>query len=674
MRGMPGSRSGPPETRRGRRGPRDAGAARSGGAASPAGSGTLVLGTTVSARAAAWIGGAAACSAGTIALLLLAAARARNGTWGFPLDDSWIHLCFARNLAELGSYSYFRDQLVTSGSTSPLYTLLLAAAFRLVPDEFLVSYALGILFWGLSALVAWRLARREFADHPWLALGAAAVLALQPRLALLAVSGMETSLFAFLVLAAILLYRARRGPALGIALGLALWCRPDALILWLALACDHGLGRLAARRATPDGGAPASSSRFVWTGFAVAAAFAVAYGAFNHALSGELLPNTFRAKLAFYGGASRLVFFRQDVAGLFLARELLPASVFFVAGAAHALRSSLRRVHVLSTLHLLLVCGFVGTYALELPYAHRFGRYLVPVLPSFVFVATTGLGVVAAVLARLTGKRAAARGLVLVSIAAWLAVSLASLREHAADYARWCAYHEARHVAAGRWIDAQAPRDAVVATHDIGAIAFYGKRRIVDMAGLVTPELIPRAGEEGFEARLEAYLLRAGTTHVAVLTSWLEMVNSRPLFVPTEEPEVLEVHAFGPGRSHLQPHAVSERNRRAMELLLERRDLPSGLALLEESLRRDPASSQTLTYLGVAHELMGRPDAATRDYERALALFPESVDALFGLARVHASLGRVPEALAGARRCLELSPGFEPARRMVAELGSPAPR
>ena len=55
-----------------------------------------------------------------------------NGAAGFPLDDPWIHLQFAKNLHEYGSYSYYRNQTVTSGSTSPLYTLLLAAGFSLI--------------------------------------------------------------------------------------------------------------------------------------------------------------------------------------------------------------------------------------------------------------------------------------------------------------------------------------------------------------------------------------------------------------------------------------------------------------------------------------------------------------------------------------------------------------
>jgi hypothetical protein len=43
----------------------------------------------------------------------------------------------------------------------------------------------------------------------------------------------------------------------------------------------------------------------------------------------------------------------------------------------------------------------------------------------------------------------------------------------------------------GKWVARQAGPDAVIATNDIGAIAFFGQRRIIDTVGLATPEIIP---------------------------------------------------------------------------------------------------------------------------------------------------------------------------------------
>src|SRR5690606_40074609 len=49
---------------------------------------------------------------------------------GFPLDDSWIHQVYGRNLAQTGQWAFITGQ-PSAASTSPLYTVLLAAGYRL---------------------------------------------------------------------------------------------------------------------------------------------------------------------------------------------------------------------------------------------------------------------------------------------------------------------------------------------------------------------------------------------------------------------------------------------------------------------------------------------------------------------------------------------------------------
>ena len=49
---------------------------------------------------------------------------------GFPLDDSWIHLTYARNLAVFGEWA-FQPGKPSAGSTAPLWTALLSIGFFL---------------------------------------------------------------------------------------------------------------------------------------------------------------------------------------------------------------------------------------------------------------------------------------------------------------------------------------------------------------------------------------------------------------------------------------------------------------------------------------------------------------------------------------------------------------
>src|SRR4051812_27049952 len=58
----------------------------------------------------------------------------RTTFWGFPLDDAWIHLQFARNLGTGHGFSY-NPGIPVAGSTAPLWTAVLAlpAALHLEP-------------------------------------------------------------------------------------------------------------------------------------------------------------------------------------------------------------------------------------------------------------------------------------------------------------------------------------------------------------------------------------------------------------------------------------------------------------------------------------------------------------------------------------------------------------
>jgi len=66
------------------------------------------------------------------------------GASGLPLDDGWIHLHFARNLAEGAGFSYNPGHPV-AGSTAPLWTLLLATGFAVAGPALWVVKSLGVL-------------------------------------------------------------------------------------------------------------------------------------------------------------------------------------------------------------------------------------------------------------------------------------------------------------------------------------------------------------------------------------------------------------------------------------------------------------------------------------------------------------------------------------------------
>jgi len=89
----------------------------------------------------------------------------------------------------------------------------------------------------------------------------------------------------------------------------------------------------------------------------------------------------------------------------------------------------------------------------------------------------------------------------------------------------------------------------------------------------------------------------------------------------------------------------------------QRRDYPTAIALMQESLRLFPAQPEVANNLGNALKRGGNPAAALAWYRRALELQPRYIDAQRNLGLCQLTLGQADEAIASFERCLELDPG-----------------
>ncbi|MGH7314006.1 MAG: hypothetical protein ACREJV_12600, partial [Candidatus Rokuibacteriota bacterium] len=159
----------------------------------------------------------------------LAAERWIAGAPGLPLDDAWIHLHFARNLAEGAGFSYNPGTPV-AGSTAPLWTLLLGGTFTVFGPSLLATKVLGVALTVTAALVT-RRAALAWGAAPLAATGAAVALLWTAAFAWGALSAMEVSLAALLVSAALAAHaRDRLIWVAGLA-GLAPLARPETVIL-----------------------------------------------------------------------------------------------------------------------------------------------------------------------------------------------------------------------------------------------------------------------------------------------------------------------------------------------------------------------------------------------------------------------------------------------------------
>jgi hypothetical protein len=607
-------------------------------------------------------------------LFLVLHAHGVNGVNGFPLDDPWIHLTYARNLHDQHTFAYFPGDPGTQGSTSPLYTFLLAAGFSFTRNEKALSYTLGILFQVLFLITLGAWARRRLGGILW-ATAAVLLVALDPRIGLFSVSGMETSLFLFLISLAFYARLSGRGALTGAALGLACWTRPDALIMVVIFAAAE-LVAAPGRTRLPR--------RYLTAGAAIAAGLIAVYFLFNLVIGHTLLPNTFAAKTAYYRMNSRAAFLGSDIPEAFFTGAWVVLTPLALCAIALTVLRMVRRRGDPMTAEAAWAVGLPLAYLVFLPFSHRFGRYLMPALPAMAILALSALREGSAVI--LAPRPAPARGgsgptkprrpepahagAGAARIGA-LAVLLAALALQCAAAARWvpiyteiCRYHYIRHERTGRWLAANTPPGAVIASHDVGAIAYYSGRKVVDIVGVVYSDAVRHLNHADYLAYLNDLFARQKVTHLAFLRNWWEVVNVDPLFTADPRPEIMEVFPWIPGRTHLMPREASQLDTRATGAL-RAGNAPAAITLLEQSLAIDPESSRTLLLLGAAQQITGQTGQAEGSYRRALEFNPGFLDARVALAGLLAGTGRKDEARTLLQEVLRDKPNMAPASDLL---------
>lgn len=165
----------------------------------------------------------------------------------FPMDDAYIHLVYARNLAESGRLYFSMPDEIGVATSSLVWVLLLAAGHLLGLPMILVSKTLGI-----ASLIAVGISIFTLLDSiwpRWKSLTAALLICLSGNMLWFSLNGMETTLFLALGLTALLLYRAGRWGWLGVVLGLLILTRPEGILLAVCLGL---IDLLARRRLTRD--------------------------------------------------------------------------------------------------------------------------------------------------------------------------------------------------------------------------------------------------------------------------------------------------------------------------------------------------------------------------------------------------------------------------------------
>lgn len=457
--------------------------------------------------------------AALLAVLFYLMVSARIFRIGFPLDDAWIHLTYARNFAEHGEWAYRLGER-SAGSTSPLWTFLLAIGFLLNLAPFVWTYFLGWLVLTLLGVYAEQAARNLVTSYrprlPWAGL----FFVLVWHLTWSALSGMETLLHGFLlfVVLAALMSGSRRYLALGVLAGLSIWVRPDGLtllgpILFTALLSEE----------TWSGRGEAIGKTMIGFG-----ALFLPYLLFNLILSGNPMPNTFYAKQAEY----EAYWFSKPLTeriGNYLLPVIASPFLVLIPGLFLWAKKNLRMRNWGALAGAIWFFGYILIYFMRLP-AYQHGRYIIPALPILYLWGL--LGLLDYVTSIKANRQVRFAWPVLVGMLCLVFTYLAA-RQNAHDV-YWI---ESEMVETAQWVKQNLPPDSVLAVHDIGALGYHVPNPLVDLAGLITPEVIPFIREE---TRLMEFLDSRSAEYLIVFPSLYPRLTSQ------KTPEFVAGLEFGP--------------------------------------------------------------------------------------------------------------------------------
>jgi arabinofuranosyltransferase len=489
-----------------------------------------------------------------------------SGTFGFPLDDSWIHAQFARNLALGHGFSY-NPGVPASGSTAPLWTLVLSAGYAVTGNPVLSAKVIGVVFLALSVVLVYMLVGVITTDARQ-ALFAAVVTASLSRLVWAGLSGMEVTLAVTLTLAGILAHVTygrlgdKRQYVSTVLFGLATLARPECAAFFAAAVLDRALsGTLVRWRelAARDWLVP------VAVHVAIFALIVAPFVVFSKVFGLGLLPNTAYAKALLWNrgliAALSTGSFKELVRSFtvhpfdyylsFLQESLSNNPILFIFAAFGFLRLVLsipyqEESRCRSFIIPLSVIVFPLAIGIIVPFgtaSYQEGRYAAPVAPLMLIIGTIGLyeaarygaGILSR--AKFMGRPATVvmeRSLVWLFMVLALSAQVRTAWYRAKNYGREVDNIEDMQVTLGRWIDRELPEGAALAVNDVGAIAYFSERKVFDTVGLISPDVLSYI--ETYDSRdraILAFIADVRPDYAVLFPDWYpRMVEDEQLFEP----------------------------------------------------------------------------------------------------------------------------------------------
>jgi arabinofuranosyltransferase len=421
-------------------------------------------------------------------LIALVAILARVIPTPRTIDDAFITFRYARNLLSGYGFVFNAGQHVL-GTTTPLYTLLLAALAGVTRSGNYPWLALLVNALADAASCLLLIALGETLTGRRIVGVAAAILwAIAPMSVTFAIGGMETSVFVLLLLATAYFYVTGRNHLAAVLAGLLLLTRPDGILLVAPLALDLLVRRLRARQFPAVEALLFLATVLPWT------AFATLY--FGSPIPHSILAKTVAYRVDPLDGLVRLLqqygtpFFEDHFLGRFwpLAGFILYLALSLFGGLAMLRRDS--RAWPIVLFPWLYFAAYSAAGILI------FRWYLAPPLPFYFLLILAGLDRLLSALTAGPRGRALAQRLdpLVVPLGAFLFLSIFAWTlqpDHGPSKpAPQMAWHllELYYAQVGGALAPRLKAGNVVAAGDVGALGYYSNASILDTVGLMSPE------------------------------------------------------------------------------------------------------------------------------------------------------------------------------------------
>jgi len=386
-------------------------------------------------------------------------------------DDAYISYRYAANLAQ-GHGLVFNVGERVEGITNLLWTLLLALAEVLGIPSPLTAHVLGAASGAVMLVLTFLLCRAQTRnEHAWLAGLAALAVWTSSSFWVWVLSGLETPLFAMLVLAAFYLQSKNNFGWASVAITLATLTRPEGVLLAAAI---YGV-QLWQWRNNPRAFFEVPAR---WLPIVFYAASLIALTLFRLAYYGVPVPNTFYAKVGgipLTRGIAYVIGFFRD------------GAVWLLPAIAVAVWSRCKKWPVVdsASAHLVALAVFVLLFFAYVIYVggdvFGHGRFLQPVLPLLMVMACAGIS---AAFSKQSERTTLAWLLTagLVAATAWPLLAIPVTRE-SLKTRNWVPDDYVRAQAA-RLKQMQPPVN-LVASVSIGRLGYFSGLPVLDLVGLV---------------------------------------------------------------------------------------------------------------------------------------------------------------------------------------------